>query len=125
MKILLVPQCLRKTPGCKAKEKGSFFICMGCGKCQIKKIKELSEKNGYKLMILKGGKIIPELLKKYKPEEVFGIACDIEGEAGKNICENFKIANIKFLPLLKDGCSNTKIDLKKFKKMIEEKTISA
>jgi len=120
MKLLLLPQCLRKTPGCKAKEKGSFFICVGCGKCQIKKIKELAIKKKYKVLILKGGKIIPELLKKYKPDEVFGIACDVEGKDGIAFCKRAKIKKIKFLPLLKDGCSNTRIKFKDFIRLLEK-----
>ena len=117
-RIVLLPQCLRNSKECKAKEKGPYFICARCGKCRISEIIKKAEKLGYgEVFVLKGGKIIPEIFKKKKPSAIVGVACYYEGFMGVGICEEFKIP-VQFFPLLRDGCSDTELDIKKFLKFI-------
>ncbi|PIX13941.1 MAG: hypothetical protein COZ72_07425 [Elusimicrobia bacterium CG_4_8_14_3_um_filter_50_9] len=119
-RMILIPQCLRNSKKCRAKESGPFFICADCGACKIKKIREKASRLGYKkIYILKGGKIIPSLFEKDKPLAVIGVACEWEGFLGQKICGEFKIP-VQFFPLSRDGCADTDVGTDAFLKFIEE-----
>ena len=117
-RIVLLPQCLRNSAECKAKEKGPYFICARCGKCRVSEIIKKAEELGYgEVLVLKGGKIIPEIFEKKKPSAIVGVACYYEGFLGVEICGEFKIP-VQFFPLSRDGCSDTELDVEKFLKFI-------
>lgn len=119
-RIILLPQCLRNSKKCAAAEKGPYFECADCGNCKVAKIISKAEELGYKaIYILKGGRIIPEIFKRDKPEAVAGVACFYEGFLGMKICGEFKIPAV-FFPLSRDGCSDTDIDLDSFLELLAE-----
>ncbi|MCX5781482.1 MAG: DUF116 domain-containing protein [Elusimicrobia bacterium] len=114
-RIAFVPHCLRNSEKCKAKERGSYFICMECGACKISKISKKAKELGYKgIFILKGGRTIEKLVKEFKPKAVLGVACYFEGAQGIELLDNNggkdKIA-VQFVPLTKDGCTDTDVNL--------------
>ncbi|MFA7073555.1 MAG: DUF116 domain-containing protein [Endomicrobiaceae bacterium] len=118
-RIIFVPHCMRNTKMCKAKDEGSYYICMQCKKCKIADIFLLSKELGYKnFYIMKGGKAIQNILKKEKPKAVIGIACFFEGAQAIKMTDKEKIL-VQFIPLLKDGCCDTDIDLEEAKKIIK------
>jgi len=110
-KIILVPQCLRNISKCKAKEFGSYYLCMKCRGCKITDIVKAAEKSGYiGVKILKGGSTVKKIISESKPEGILGVACYFEGAQGVKECEKHGIC-VYFYPLSKDGCESTDLEL--------------
>ncbi|MCK9582447.1 MAG: DUF116 domain-containing protein [Endomicrobiales bacterium] len=119
-RIILVPHCLRNYQVCIAKDNGSHYTCLECGKCKIKDISVEAKKLGYKgVYILKGGKATGKLIEELKPKAVLGIACFFEGMQGIELMEKFKLA-VQFVELAKDGCVNTDVNLEKLLEKIRD-----
>ena len=108
-RVLLLPQCLR-AKGCPA-EVGSFgYECQGCGKCSVKKIKQMTKKLGYMgTFILPGGSLAQKILLELKPKASLGVACFKELVLGSFLCEKIGIIG-QGVALIKDGCINTIVD---------------
>jgi hypothetical protein len=117
--IVFVPHCLRKTSVCRAQEKDSYYICAQCGACKISPISELTKELGYQgLFILKGGRTIIKLIEELKPKAVVGISCFFEGDLAFRTLKDYEIV-VQFIPLSKDGCSDTDVDLEEVKKVLK------
>ena len=110
-RVVFVPHCLRSTGTCKAKESGSFYMCVECGGCKTGVLSKKSRELGYKAFyMVKGGRAIENLLKELKPGAVLGIACYYEGALGMKQASRITSA-VQFVPLTKDGCANTDVDV--------------
>ncbi len=120
-RIALVPHCLRNHEVCKAKDHGSYYICIECGKCKIADISKKCKQLGYNgLYILKGGRTIEKLIAEQKPGAIIGVACSFEGAQGMELCEKHKLT-VQFVPLTKDGCANTDVNLPEIFETLEKK----
>jgi hypothetical protein len=62
--------------------------------------------------ILKGGSAVARHVEKMKPKAVLGLACQYEGALGIFECERLGVA-VQFVPLTRDGCADTDVDLDK------------
>lgn len=106
-KMVFLPQCLRN-PNCKAKITKLGYECTGCvnrNKCKVYTIKNKAEGIGYRVFIAPGGSMVLDIVKKYKPRAVLGIACM------KEIVMAFDNLNISVqaVQLTKSGCVNTDV----------------
>ena len=108
-RILLLPQCLRDHE-CKASLDEWGYHCKECGKCSINGIQNKAEKLGYKVFVLPGGSIVEKVFKRFKPKAVLGVSCMKELILGILASERNNIVPY-VLPLLKDGCTETEVDL--------------
>jgi len=121
-RLIFVPQCLRNISRCKAKECGSYYICMECGGCKVGTLTAKAGALGYKgLYILKGGRTVEKLLKELKPKAILGIACYFEGVQGFKEGQKHGVI-VQFSPLTTDGCVNTDLNLEETIKVIEKTT---
>ena len=119
-RVIFVPHCLRNHSVCIAKDNGSHYTCVECGKCKIKDISIEAKKLGYMgVYILKGGKAAIKLIEQLKPTAVLGVACFFEGKQGIELMEKFKLA-VQFVELTKDGCVNTDVDIEKLLEKMRE-----
>lgn len=110
-RIVFVPQCLRSTENCTAEERAAEYFCSSCGSCKVAAITRHAEELGYSgVKILKGGSAISSVLADVEAEAVLGIACGFEGAMGILECERCGMA-VQFVPLLRDGCADTDVDL--------------
>jgi hypothetical protein len=110
-RIILVPHCMRNIEHCKAKEIGSHYICTECNACKIGAISKKSKELGYNgLFVLKGGKAVEKLIVEKKPKAIIAVACFFEGAQGMELCEKHHIT-VQFVPLTKDGCVATDVEL--------------
>lgn len=109
-RILLLPQCLR-AKDCPA-ELGKYgYECQECGRCNIKTIKQTTEKLGYKgTFILPGGSLAQKILLELKPKASLGVACSKELVLASFLCEKMGVVG-QGVGLLRDGCINTLVDL--------------
>jgi hypothetical protein len=118
-RVVFVPHCMRNIEKCIAHEKGSHYVCMECGACKISEISKSSRKLGYMgLFILKGGKAVDKLVSELKPKAIVGVACFFEGTQGIKAGEKHKLS-VQFVPLTKDGCVNTDVELSEVLKTLE------
>ena len=120
-RIVLLPHCMRSTGNCKAKDEGTYYTCVRCGACKIAQIAKLAEELGYKkVYIMKGGKAIQNLLLEGNIKAVVAVACHFEGAQGIKMTDKLKVIT-QFVPLLKDGCCDTDVDVEKVKQIMEQK----
>jgi len=111
-KIVFIPHCLRPANVCKATLGKFGYECKGCenrNSCKIYKIKMKAEKMGYKSFIVPGGSMVMNIIERLKPKGVIGIACLKELVIA---LENINIPG-QAIELLRDGCVNTDVNLKK------------
>jgi len=115
-KVIFLPQCLRSLD-CKAKTTEDGIICINCGKCSIGHFKKEAESFGYKVFIAPGSSLVKNIVKKYKFRATLGVACIPELKEGVRIMKKQGILTLS-IPLLKDGCVNTKVDWNRVRKAV-------
>ncbi|MEM3400254.1 MAG: DUF116 domain-containing protein [Candidatus Micrarchaeia archaeon] len=107
-RMVFIPHCLRNTAKCKATYDEEGLHCVaGCRECKIAEIIAACEKNGMRYFVVGGGQQVINLIKKYEPKAVIGIACFPEIKMG---LERVTIPAQAVL-LRKAGCANTDVDL--------------
>ncbi len=118
-RIVLVPQCLRRLGTCRAKETARGYECAECMACPAGTIKKEAKRLGYAgVFMLKGGRAIGRLLAEQAPRAVVGVACDYEGALGVIECERAGAA-VQFVPLSRDGCADTDVDVPEVMSVLE------
>jgi hypothetical protein len=120
-RVIFVPHCMRKVGACRAKEVGSYYLCAECNACKIGPISKKARELGYKAaLILKGGKSMDRLIAELKPRAILGVACFFEGALGMKQGRKSGVT-VQFVPLTKDGCADTDVELDEVIKVIERK----
>ncbi len=115
-KIVVLPHCLRSTD-CEAKLEASGLVCKDCNRCVIGVIKTKAEEKGFKVFIIPGSTFLKKILEKNNFKAVLGVACYQDLNLAMMKLSKFSCQGV---PLLKDGCINTKVDVKSvFEKMGE------
>lgn len=107
-KILVLPHCLRHSD-CQANLEKSGIVCRNCNKCVISVLKSKGEEMGYKVFIIPGSQFLKKILEENKFKAILGVACYQD----LNLCM-MKVSkfSVQGVPLLRDGCVNTKVDLR-------------
>jgi len=120
-RVLLLPHCLRPRD-CPARMDELGYICTNCRRCTISILKEYAEKLGYKgVYILPGGSLVERVLLKVKPKAVIGVACYKECVLGHVVLLKLGIIG-QAVPLLKDGCIDTIVDIDHVKRILRLST---
>jgi hypothetical protein len=110
-RVALVPQCLRRIGVCRAKEAARTWECARCMQCPAGEVSRRAEELGYAgTYVLKGGRAVEQVLTDAKPQAVLGVACPYEGALGIIECERAGVP-VQFVPLTRDGCSETDVDM--------------
>lgn len=105
-KILVLPHCLRHSD-CQATLETSGIVCKDCNKCVIGVLKSRGEDMGYKVYIIPGSQFLKKIVEKNKFKAILGVACYQD----LNLCMmNLSKYPVQGVPLLRDGCVNTKVD---------------
>lgn len=122
-----IPQCLRSNY-CEAKNNNGSIECTSCykpredgEKCVAGKVKDelINLNKNISVYIVKGGSVLPKILVEYgKPRTIVGIACPLEISQSEQLLRYLDI-NIKTIPLIKDGCSETKFDEKAYDEVLK------
>ena len=112
-RLVFLPQCIRCTEKCRAHEKGAEHVCAECGACKAGDIVRRGGELGYLgVRILKGGSAVARVVDELRPGAVLGVACHFEGALGILECERLGIP-VQCVPLLRDGCADTDVELAK------------
>lgn len=124
-KILVLPHCLRNTD-CEAKLESSGLVCKNCNRCVIGVLKTKGEGMGFKVFIIPGSTFLKKILEKNDFKAVLGVACYQDLNLSMMKLSKFSCQGV---PLLKDGCINTKVDprlvLEKMGEIQEKRTLTS
>ncbi len=118
-RILLLPHCLRQSNTCTAKYDKQGLQCAGCNPdCSINRLRTAALKHGYKgICVAPGGRLAVNFVKEKHPSAIVAIACQKELEEGVQGVGEVAGQDIKpliiIVPLLRDGCVDTVVDIEK------------
>ena len=121
-RALFLPHCSRKFMDgrCKATFNPEIptYRCSHCSNdCPIHQATLLGEKNGYDVYVIPGGSCIKEILEKNRYEAVVGVACGIEIRLAANLLNKLRLPG-RAVPLIKNGCANTRFDMETLEKIL-------
>ncbi len=121
-RIVLLPHCLMSPNGCEAENGKYGYKCKKCGGCVIEEIVEIAEDLGYKdIFIVPGSSMAKNILKKMDPDAVISVACFSELVEGFEASHVYSIP-IQGIPLSKEGCMNTEVDIEEVKERLQIKS---
>lgn len=109
-RLLLLPKCLHNQQSCPADIDEFGLICKGCGQCVIAGIQEKAQRLGYVVMVAEGSAVVTSLFATGKVEAVIGVSCLNMLEKVFPFLEASGVPGLA-VPLLKDGCADTCLDL--------------
>jgi hypothetical protein len=118
-RILLLPHCLRQSDSCKAKYSAQGLNCAGCNPdCSVNRLRTAAVNYGYKgICVAPGGRLAVNFVRENHPDAVVAVACQKELEEGVHGVRELTGQAVKpliiVIPLLKDGCVNTEVDIEK------------
>lgn len=107
-KVLILPHCLR-SPKCEAKLDSTGLHCTDCDRCVIGVLKNKAEDKGYNVFIIPGSTFLKKIVQENEFKAVLGIACYQDLNLAMMNLSKFPCQGV---PLLKDGCVCTKVDIR-------------
>ncbi|HEY74121.1 MAG TPA: DUF116 domain-containing protein [Thermoflexia bacterium] len=117
-RVLLLPHCLRPSQGCPGKMTKQGLDCTGCDhtECAIYQLRAAAIEAGYKgVCIAPGGRMAVRFLAEHQPAGVVAVACQQELEEGVEAIDKMEWEHdhplISVVPLLRDGCVDTEVDV--------------
>ena len=120
-RILLLPHCLRDSQRCQATYGQDGLECKACKPtCAINRLRRAAEEAGYGgVCVAPGGALAVEYVHQLRPRAIVAVACPKELEMGLEAVANLgqnpdwdaPVAMV--IPLLKDGCVDTKVDVER------------
>jgi hypothetical protein len=117
--LLLVPHCLQNSK-CTYKVAGNPYNCRKCGKCDIGKVIDISQKYKINLAIATGGTIARNAVIKYRPKLIISVACNRDLLSG--IIDVGKTPVLGLENMTPNGpCHDTKVNTKKLEDIIKER----
>ena len=120
--LIFLPQCLMSSADCEAELTDSGSKCLHCGSCSISEVVKTAEELGYGgVYIVPGGSLVRKIIKDEKPEAVIGVACHYELVEAIEYCTIHSI-HVHGIPLLRDGCKDTKMDKEELIKLLGDHT---
>lgn len=116
-RVLILPHCLRQSNRCQAKYDSQGLQCAGCSSdCAIKILRNAALKARYKgVCVAPGGNLALKYVKEKQPEAIVAVACEKELREGiqgvKALTEIGNVPLIVIVPLIKEGCVDTEVDV--------------
>ncbi|MFP4378989.1 MAG: polyprenyl synthetase family protein [Candidatus Sumerlaeia bacterium] len=118
-RVLLIPQCLRDEDNCPAEIDEFGLLCEQCGRCPIAELEERAEAMGYFVLVAEGTTVVTKLIEQGKVHGVVGVSCMSVLERAFPHMATHAIPGVA-IPLLKDGCRNTEVDIEWLTEAINE-----
>ena len=105
---LFLPHCLRSR-NCPASSDDEGVHCEKCGQCLISTLISKAEDYGFLVFCVPGGSLLENLVIKYRPKAIIGVACNKEIMLGLKLLWD-KGFLFQVFPLEKDGCFETELN---------------
>ena len=118
-RILLLPHCLRQSNTCKATYNDEGLQCQRCDPdCAVNQLTAAAIEYGYKgACVAPGGRLALKYVEKSRPQAVVAVACEkelMEGVEGVKALAKINLTPLTvIIPLVKDGCVNTEVNIAK------------
>jgi geranylgeranyl diphosphate synthase type II len=118
-RVLLLPHCLRHAESCKATYDAHGLQCARCREdCAVNLLTARAKELGYLgVCVAPGGRLAVNFIREARPRAVVAVACAkelMEGVQGVQAMAGEAGADapaIVVVPLSKDGCVNTEVDI--------------
>ncbi len=118
-RVLLLPHCLRHAESCQASYDEHGLQCARCREdCAVNLLTARAEELGYGgVCVAPGGRLAVNFIREVRPRAVVAVACDkelAEGVQGVKAMAGEEATDapaIVVIPLTKDGCINTEVDV--------------
>lgn len=108
-RLLLLPQCLRKSDQCQGVFDELGLICNGCRSCQIDNVLEKAEQLGYSTLVAEGTTVAIGLVEEGSVDAVIGVTCMSVLQRSFETVTRAAVPVVG-IPLLFEGCENTTLD---------------
>ena len=109
-RLLLLPQCLRHAEKCEGQLDDIGLVCERCARCDIAELQNAAEQLGYAMLVAEGSPVVMSLLESGQIQAVVGVSCMSMLEKVFPYMEAGAVPGLA-IPLLSDGCCDTKVDL--------------
>jgi len=109
-RLLLLPQCLRHPTECQGEIDELGLACARCGRCPIAGLQAEAERLGYAVLVAEGSPVVMSLIESGQVRGVIGVSCISVLERVFPYMEAGAVPGVA-IPLLRDGCSETAVDL--------------
>ena len=121
-RVLFLPHCSRKYMDnrCQAVFDRNIpsYSCSHCSPdCLVGQATLAGEKRGYDVYVLPGGSCIHQILQKGRYEALVGVACGEEIKLAEGLLEKTGLPG-QTVPLIKNGCADTKFNIQALKKVL-------
>jgi len=114
--LLLLPHCLQMNE-CTIRLTYNVYNCERCGKCEIRDLIYIANKNRLNLSIATGGSLARRIISEVRPDAVVAVAC--ENDLSSGIADSYPLPVIGIPNERPFGpCMNTRVDLQKVKEAI-------
>jgi len=115
--LVLLPHCIQDR-SCPHRITFNINNCTGCGKCEIKELRQVSEKWGFQLYVVPGGSLARRLVVENSPDAIVAVACERDLVSG--IIDSFPIPVYAIINLRPQGyCLETCVDVGLIRRTIE------
>ena len=116
-RVLLLPHCLRQSNGCHGKYDKLGLQCQECNPdCTVNRLRAAAVSRGYRgVCVAPGGRLAVTYIENARPKAIVAIACAKELEEGvqnvNGLGDHDEKPVIVIVPLTKDGCVDTEVDV--------------
>ncbi len=116
-RVLLLPHCLRQSNSCHGKYDKLGLQCQECNPdCAVNRLRAAAISRGYLgVCVAPGGRLAVTYIENTRPKAIVAIACAKELAEGvqnvKGLAGQTAKPIIVIVPLVKDGCVDTEVDV--------------
>ncbi|NUQ66200.1 MAG: polyprenyl synthetase family protein [Pirellulales bacterium] len=116
-RLLLLPHCMRNLGLCPADYDQYGLRCRNCGNCSLGTLRELAQRQGYRVLVAEGSPIVMQILLAGQVDAVLGVAClnSLEKALDKILLVGLPSMAV---PLLTGTCSDSASDEDWIREMI-------
>ena len=108
-RLLLLPFCLRKQPGCPADHDDLGLVCRGCGQCSIPNLSSEADALDMPVLVAESSSAVADWVEQGEIQAVVGVSCLDSLEKSFPSILRSSVPGIA-VPLLRDGCRDTAFD---------------
>jgi len=108
-RLLLLPFCLRKQPGCTADHDDLGLVCRGCGRCNIPILSAEADALDMPVLVAESSSAVADWVEQGVIQAVVGVSCLDSLEKSFSSMIRSTVPGIA-VPLLRDGCKDTAFD---------------
>ena len=108
-RLLLLPFCLRKQPGCPADHDDLGLICRNCGQCNIPRLSAEADALDMPVLVAESSSAVADWVEQGEIQAVVGVSCLDSLEKSFPAMLRSAVPGIA-VPLLRDGCKDTVFD---------------